>query len=144
MTRINFAANRRFAAFAFALAAACAATPLRAQAAAAAVTQDRVWSVDEVTQTPQLANEPQLARLASHSYPAGLLAFGIPGHATLELVVGSNGRVEQVLGVAGTHQSFANVARNYASAMRFRPATVDGRAVRCRVTVPVDFALAAD
>ena len=143
MTETNIVSRHRLFPFALVLATVCAAAPLRAQAPAASVAQERVWDASEVTQSPQLANQPQVARLAAHSYPASLRALGVAGRATLELVVGSDGRVEQVLDVAATHASFARVARSYSSALRFRPASVTGRAVRCRMTLPVDFAPAA-
>jgi TonB family protein len=133
---------RRVAGLVFSLAAAAiAASPARAQTAAPA-TATPVWDAKDVTVQPALINERTVSRMVSHSYPGHLLDAGITGNAMLELTVDSRGQVEQAAVVGATHQAFGLVAKDFARAMRFSPAKVDGRAVRCRVTVPVQFALA--
>ncbi|HKP77174.1 MAG TPA: energy transducer TonB [Longimicrobiaceae bacterium] len=122
-------------------AAALAARPAHAQTAPAAGSA-RVWDAAEVTRQPQLINERAVARRVSHGYPKQLLDFGVHGRALLQLTVGADGRVEEVAGVGATHAPFATVAQGWARAMHFAPATVGGTPVRCRVLVPVDFAVA--
>jgi TonB family protein len=135
------AGARRLAGLAFSLAAAViAATPARAQTPAPATTS--VWDAKDVTVQPALINERTVSRMVSHSYPGHLLDSGITGNAMLELTIDSRGQVEQAAVVGATNRDFGLVAKDFARAMRFTPAKVDGRAVRCRVTVPVQFALA--
>jgi TonB family protein len=133
--------SARFAALTLS-AAVLAAAPARGQAAAPSASDPgRVWNSAEVTEKPMLINERSVARRVSHGYPKQLLDFGVRGRALLALTVGRDGRVEQVAGVDATHAQFGNVALAFARAMRFAPATVGGVPVRCRVMVPVDFAL---
>jgi len=139
----NFALRAgRVAALALSAAALLAAAPAHAQAVArSAAESGKVWDYAEVTGKPQLINERTVARFVSRSYPAQQLDFGINGRALLELTVGPTGQVEEVAGVDATHAPFGAVAQRFARTMRFAPATVEGVPVRCRVTVPVDFAL---
>ena len=142
MTRLTTTSAFRAArAGAFALsAAALLAAPAHAQTTAAA--PGNACGFAAVTQQPQLINERAVARRVSHSYPKQFLDFGVNGQVLLQLTVGTTGRVEEVLGVDATHAAFGAVARGLAREMRFLPAEVDGVPVRCRVVVPVDFALA--
>lgn len=130
----------RFGALALSAAALLAAAPAHAQTTSAG--PGRACGFAGVTQQPQLINERAVARRVSHGYPKQLLEFGVHGGALLHLTVGPTGRVEEVLGVDATHPAFAAAARGAAREMRFLPAMVDGVPVRCRVVVPVDFALA--
>ena len=134
----------RLAALAFSLAAAFAATPARAQkipSPAEPIDPQVVWNFDQVTEQAALKNPSQVARMISRSYPAHLLDSGITGSATLEVVVGTRGNVEQVTVVDASRREFAVVARDLARALRFRPAKVQDVPVRSRFTVPVDFTL---
>jgi outer membrane biosynthesis protein TonB len=127
-------------ALALSAAALVAAKPASAQTASPE--SGRVWNSAEVTRQPQLINERSVARILSRGYPKQLLDFGVHGRALLQLTVGADGRVEEVAGVDATHAPFATVAGSWARALRFAPATVGGTPVRCRVLVPVDFAIA--
>jgi protein TonB len=127
-------------ALALSAAALLAAAPAHAQAASAA--PGRACGFAAVTQQPQLINERAVARRVAHGYPKQFLDFGVHGQVLLQLTVGTTGRVEEVLGVDASHAAFGRVARGVAREMRFLPATVDGVPVRCRVVVPVDFAIA--
>jgi len=138
LTHTVFRAGR-LGAFAF-TAALLAAAPARAQSAAPA--SSRVWDAAEVSERPQLINERHMSRLIARGYPKQLLDFGVHGRALLQLTVGPTGRVEAVEGVDATQTPFGDAAVAFAWAMRFAPATRDGAPVRCRVTVPVDFAIA--
>ena len=132
---------RRIAGLVFSLATLVLA-PARAQTAARAAEPTPVWDARNVTQQPALINERTVSRMVSHSYPGDLLDSGVTGRVLLDVTVSSDGRVEEVAVADASHRAFALVAKDFARAMRFSPAKVDGRAVRCRVTVPVQFALA--
>jgi len=141
MTTI-FLRNGRLAALALSLAAAFAATPVRAQKLSSPnepVDPQVVWGFDQVTQQARLVNPSTVAQMLSRGYPRRLLDAGVAGSATLEVIVDPRGQVEQVSVVDATHREFAAVARDLARAMRFQPARVQDIAVRSRFTVPVDF-----
>jgi len=139
LTHTRFRAAR---AGAFALSAAALLTAAPAHAQAASTGPGSACGFAGVTQQPQLINERAVARRVAHGYPKQFLDFGVHGQVLLQLTVGTTGRVEEVLGVDATHAAFGRVARGLAREMRFLPAQVDGVPVRCRVVVPVDFALA--
>lgn len=120
-----------------------AASSARAQMPApASADPGRVWDAAQVSQAPMLINERHVARLVSRAYPPHLLAFGMHGRAVLILTIDPAGRVESAAQADYTHPAFGAAALGFARTMRFAPATVDGVPVRCRVAVPVDFALA--
>ncbi|HSU16340.1 energy transducer TonB [Longimicrobium sp.] len=132
------------AALAFSLAALFAATPARAQklpSPAEPVDPQVVWNFDQVTQQARLTNPGTVSARLSRGYPRRLLDSGVAGSATLEVIVGPRGQVEQVSVVDASRREFTDVARDLARTMRFRPAKVQDIAVRSRFTVPVDFVL---
>ena len=119
-----------------------AAVPGHAQSAPRTPsTANVVEDCARASQRPMLINERAVARKVSRSYPRQFLDSGVPGRALLQLTVGPSGRVEEVTGVEATRAPFAAAAQAYARELRFAPAMVDGAPVRCRVTVPIDFAL---
>lgn len=120
-----------------------AAVPAHAQSAdRASSTVNAVEDCARASRLPMLVNERAVARKVSRSYPRQFLDAGVSGRAVLQVTVGASGRVEEVTEVDATRRPFAEAARAYAQQLRFAPATVDGAPVACRVTVPVDFALA--
>lgn len=120
-----------------------AAVPAHAQSAdRAPSTAKAVEDCARASRQPMLINERAVARKVSRGYPRQLLDSGVSGRAVLQVTVGATGRVEAVTAVEATRAPFAAAAEAYARGMRFAPATVDGAPVACRVTVPVDFALA--
>ena len=138
-------AARRVAMAALSLAAVLAAAPARAQkipSPAEPIDPQVVWNFDQVTQQAALKNTTQFSRMISRAYPRQLLDSGVTGSATLEVIVGTKGQVEQVRVVDASRREFAAVARDLAGALRFRPAKVQDIPVRSRFTVPVDFTLA--
>ena len=125
---------------------ALAALPARAQQTAATITRTNagaraVEDCARASRAPMLINERAVARKVSRSYPRQFLDSGVHGRALLQVTVGPAGRVEEVTAVEATRAPFAAAAQAYARELRFAPAMVDGTPVRCRVTVPVDFAL---
>lgn len=120
-----------------------AAVPAHAQSADRAPSSPNVVEdCARASQRPMLINERAVARKVSRGYPRQLLDSGVSGRAVLQVTVGATGRVEEVTAVDATRRPFAEAAQAYAHALRFAPAMADGAPVACRVTVPVDFALA--
>ena len=76
-------------------------------------------------------------------YPERLRQAGIEGQVVLEIVVDTLGRAEpgSIRVVATPHQEFVAPAKDYVRGALFRPARVNGRAVRVLVRVPIAFRL---
>jgi len=75
-------------------------------------------------------------------YPASLQREQIEGSATVRVTIGADGRVVSVQKVSATHELFYTATARHAQARwRFRPATVDGRAVESTQTMTVQFRL---
>jgi TonB family protein len=99
---------------------------------------DRPWSMEAVEDPPVLLAGPPLA------YPEALRRAGIVGRVVVQAVIDTLGRVEPAsVAMETTVAGLASPARVYALGARFRPARVNGRAVRVLVRLPLEFTLAA-
>src|ERR1043166_6872015 len=99
---------------------------------------DRPWSMEAVEDPPVLLAGPSLA------YPEALRRAGIVGRVVVQAVIDTLGRVEPAsVAMETTVAGLASPARVYALGARFRPARVNGRAVRVLVRLPLEFTLAA-
>jgi protein TonB len=76
-------------------------------------------------------------------YPEALRAAGIEGHATLEFVVDTTGRVDpgSIRVIASDADAFVVSVRDALAATRYHPALVGGRPVRQLVRQEFAFAL---
>lgn len=76
-------------------------------------------------------------------YPPELRARGIQGHVIARVVVDSNGRAvrNSIAIAAAADPAFAEAVRLWLSRARFEPATLEGRTVDQRMTVPVTFSI---
>lgn len=71
-------------------------------------------------------------------FPSGVTLFGISkGAVRCVIDVDVNGRVEDVLIIAHTHEHFAIAVKNVMSEWRFEPARVDGQAVPAQTTLEI-------
>ena len=77
-------------------------------------------------------------------YPEMLRQAGIEGQVVVECVIDTLGRAEpgSIRVVSSTHALFEQPAREAVAASVFRPARLDGRAVRVRVQLPLNFRMA--
>jgi protein TonB len=77
-------------------------------------------------------------------YPDMLRQAGIDGEVVIECVIDTLGRVEPgtIRVASSTHVLFEQPAREALAASIFRPARLDGRAVRVRVQLPIAFRMA--
>jgi len=75
------------------------------------------------------------------TYPAILSQAGIEGRVTVEFVIDTLGRAERnsLRVVNSAHQLFDAPARSTVLSCRFRPGRIQGRAVRVRVQMPINF-----
>jgi len=95
------------------------------------------WESSLVDELPLLLAGP------SAVYPDLLRQAGVHGRVVLEAVIDTLGHVEpgSVLVVESAHPAFAAPAQHSLLASLFRPARVQGRAVRVRVRMAFDFVL---
>lgn len=93
---------------------------------------------------PALVDDyPELLAAPPPQYPELLRRAGIEGRVVLEATVDTLGRVERgsVVVVLTPHPGFATPAVAYLERALFRPARVQGRAVRVRIRQGIDFRL---
>jgi protein TonB len=97
-----------------------------------------VYSARTVDEPPELLSHPEV------TYPEILRQAGIGGRAVVEAVIDTTGCVERgsIRVLATTHPLFGRPAMDAVAQSAYRPGTIDGRAVRVRVQVPVDFQVA--
>lgn len=102
---------------------------------------DGTYDLAEVDERPELTNRSEVDRLMQRNYPPLLRDAGIAGQVTLRFRVNEDGRVdaESIAVENASHDAFGDAARRVVERMRFRPATVGGRAVRVWVTLPITF-----
>jgi TonB family protein len=88
---------------------------------------------------PQMLNRNTIARVMSNDYPDWLLDRGIEGQVVVSFIIGVDGRAEMdhVEVVSASRRDFIHAAMRGLRLMRFRPAELDGRRVRVRVTLPL-------
>jgi TonB family protein len=79
--------------------------------------------------------------MLERGYPPFLRDAGIGGSVTLQLVIDSEGRVEEdkIEVVSSDHDSFTQAALRVAPRLRFRPARLDGQDVRVLAHMPLTF-----
>ncbi len=80
---------------------------------------------------------------AGLSYPAVLQTAGIEGRVLIEFVIDTLGRAERgsLRVISSAHQLFDQPARNVVQSCRYRPGRIQGRAVRTRVQIPINFTI---
>jgi TonB family protein len=99
-----------------------------------ALGDSQVYTAAVVEEGPALLSPPP-------PYPELLRRAGIAGRVLLQAIVDTAGRVEpnSVKILKSSSPGFAVPTRRWALAARFRPARLQGRAVRVLVNLPVDF-----
>ena len=103
----------------------------------AAARPDAVYAAEVLEERPVRIGGP------APLYPDLLRRAKIEGQVMIECVVDTAGRTEpgSVTIVHSTHQLFEQPARDAAAAWLFQPGRIDGRAVRVRVRIPVNFVM---
>ncbi len=72
-------------------------------------------------------------------YPYSMRVSGITGSVTVEFIVGTDGHVLSAEAVRWTHREFADPAVKAVLRWKFEPGTINGRKVRFRMAVPIEF-----
>jgi TonB family protein len=88
-------------------------------------------------------NPPVLLASSPPIYPEEAELEKVEGTVVVIVTVSTTGNVEEGEVLKSTNPVFNEAAINSAKSYRFRPGTLNGRAVRCRVAVPVHFTLRA-
>ncbi|HEX2092876.1 MAG TPA: TonB family protein [Longimicrobiaceae bacterium] len=104
---------------------------------------DAVYEVAVVEERPALRNGAEVQRILQRLYPPLLRDAGISGETTLQFVIDAEGKVEagSVRVVSTSHAGFAEPSVRAAEKLRFRPARVQGRAVRVMISLPIAWKL---
>lgn len=97
------------------------------------------YDLESVQEKPQLQNGSEIQRALSRNYPPLLRDAGVNGTVTVKIRVNEDGRVDasSIEIVETSHDAFADATKRTVERMRFRPAKVDGRAVKVWVILPI-------
>jgi len=87
----------------------------------------------------RLDRMPRAMVQPSPDYPTSLRHDGISGSVTVGFVVDTTGKVVSAEAVKWTHREFVEPAVRAVLRWRFEPGTLDGRKVRFRMAVPIEF-----
>lgn len=112
--------------------------PVAAPAADTPVAPSRVYALEEVTVAPM-----PVLRVAPH-YPRLLRKAGIQGNATVSFTVLTDGTVTDTTVTTATHEEFGEATAAALRQWKFRPATLRGVPVPCRVSQLMSFNLSID
>jgi periplasmic protein TonB len=104
------------------------------RASGAAPSDSQVYTASAVEEVPALLSPPP-------AYPELLRQAGIKGHLLLQGIVDTAGRIEpsSIKILKSAHPAFNLATKRWALDARFRPARLQGRAVRVLVNLPVEF-----
>jgi protein TonB len=88
---------------------------------------------------PAFDTPPELVKTVEPEYPKYAKAHHIGGTVTLRVVVKTDGTVGEVTVVSSSDAMFHAAAIDAARQFRFKPARLNGKAVRSVVAVPIQF-----
>jgi protein TonB len=95
--------------------------------------------------TPDIAGLGNLDRVPramarpAPAYPHAMRQDGVTGDVTVEFIVGIDGTVISAQAVRWSRREFVDAAVNAVLRWRFEPGTVNGRRVRFRMAIPIEF-----
>lgn len=92
-----------------------------------------------IVTTFDLDRAPRAMAQPPPDYPYSMRVAGITGSVTVEFVVGTDGHVLSAEVVRSTHREFADPALKAVLRWKFEPGTINGRKVRFRMAVPIEF-----
>lgn len=101
----------------------------------------------DIDHTPYLVwdTPPRLIHYSRPAYPDIAQRAGVEGHVTFHVVIGPDGRVEQVdVADQSPQRIFERAAREAIMKWRYTPATVAGKPVRALFSQTVQFVLSQD
>lgn len=94
-----------------------------------------------VVDVTQLSHLPLIVSAPEIQYPDALRRMGQSGRVVYSVIVNADGKPDRhsFRIVRGDDFQFERAARAYIEGIRYSPACLDGRAVRVRIDVPIDF-----
>lgn len=106
-----------------------------------AAADEGTYDMSSVQELPQLQNASESQRVLQRNYPPLLRDAGVAGTVQIRMRVNEDGRVDasSIEVVESSHEAFGDAAKRVAERMRFRPAKVDGRAVKVMVVITITF-----
>ncbi len=98
---------------------------------------------DSVYLESEVEEKPQMSSMARLTYPDRLREGGTEGRVVVQAIIDKKGRVEpqSVQVIETSNEGFNKPAINVVRQSRFRPGTIQGRAVRVRVNLPIAFTI---
>lgn len=97
-------------------------------------------TVAEITDvSPKVDEAPAPVRTFAPDYPASLRAAKVNGVVSIVIVVDESGEVLAAEVAKTTHENFNEPALDAIRRWKFKPAKLDGRPVKVKVTIPVRF-----
>jgi protein TonB len=101
------------------------------------------YSAAMVDKRAELINREQVAKRLQQLYPPLLRDAGVTGKVTVQMVVGSDGRVDMstVKIVSTSHEAFADATMQIMKDLRFSPAKMGSTSVRMLTVMPVSWNL---
>ena len=101
------------------------------------------YSAAMVDKRAELINREQIAKRLQQLYPPLLRDAGVTGKVTVQMVVGSDGRVDMstVKIISTSHDAFADVTMQIMKDLRFSPAKMGSTSVRMLTVMPVSWNL---
>jgi TonB family protein len=100
-----------------------------------------VYELSQVERQPDLRNGRDVLRFLERNYPRSLRDARVQGNVMVTFVLDEEGKADMgtVQVTSSSDPAFEGPALRAVERMRFRPAQVDGRDVRVRVTLPIQF-----
>lgn len=107
----------------------------------AGVSEGDLIVAEALAEAPAVQNQREAQRALERLYPTTLRDAGVSGEATLQFIVGTDGRVEpaSIRVVSATHEGFGEASRRAVERFRFRPAKVNGASVRVLISLPISW-----
>lgn len=101
----------------------------------------QTYSVDQLSDLPQVKSPQQAARIIQREYPSSLQSNGIGGRVQLRFVVDAEGKVDpsSVEVVAASVKALGDAAVKAVARIEFVPGKKDGANVASVVLMPITF-----
>ncbi len=106
---------------------------------------EKIYSLNEVTNLPKLSSEETASRLILASYPEDLKRRHIGGVVDLQFVIDSKGNVDgsSVEILDATHTQLGEAAKRVVARLTFAPGKLNGTSVKTRVSFPIVYKVAS-
>lgn len=93
----------------------------------------RIFTLEEVE------SRPEVVKVRPPQYPQALAGSGQSGLVAISVVIDQNGEIESIEVTKASAPAFGNSALDCVRQWKFAPATVAGRPVKVRMSLPVRF-----